>query len=90
MVALGEPGIGKSALLSEAVAIAARAGVLALSARAAEHERAVPYALIVDALDDHVASMGAARLRVAGPELAAVLPSAPGRVTGAKRSGPAV
>jgi predicted ATPase len=78
VVVLGEPGIGKSALLTEASAIAARAGLVALAGRAAEHERTVPYALIVDALDDHVASMGPARLRVAGPELAAVLPSARG------------
>src|SRR5689334_13848444 len=76
VVMLGEAGIGKTALLGEAIAAGKPAGCLVLAGRAAEHEREVPYGLIVDALDDHVASVGAARLRAVGPELAAVLPSA--------------
>jgi AAA ATPase domain len=76
VVMLGEAGIGKTALLGEAMAAGKQAGCLVLAGRAAEHEREVPYGLIVDALDDHVASVGPARLRVAGPELAGVLPSA--------------
>ncbi|HET7049319.1 MAG TPA: AAA family ATPase, partial [Solirubrobacteraceae bacterium] len=76
VVMLGEAGIGKTALLGEAIAVGNQGGCLVLAGRAAEHEREVPYGLIVDALDDHVASVGAARLRAAGPELAGVLPSA--------------
>ena len=62
LVVAGEPGIGKTALL-EAAAERAASGMLVVSARAAEHEREVPFALTVAALDDHVA-------------LAAVLPAA--------------
>jgi predicted ATPase len=76
LVMLGEAGIGKTALLGEAIAAGKQAGCLVLAARAAEHEREVPYGLIVDALDDHVALVGAVRLRAAGPDLGAVLPSA--------------
>src|SRR5690349_17537767 len=75
VVVLGEAGIGKTALLADAVETAERVGLQVLTGRAVEHEREVPYALIVDALDDHVASLGAARLRAVGTELAAVLPS---------------
>src|SRR5919206_4852164 len=91
VVVLGEAGIGKSALLADASGAARRAGLLVLAGRAAEHEREVPYGLVVDALDDHVASLGAARLQAVGPELAAVLPSArgPGSPAPARPSQPA-
>ena len=49
LAVLGEAGIGKSALLA---AIAARAAPLLVAAgRAAEHERDLPFALALDALD---------------------------------------
>ena len=78
----GEPGIGKSALLAELAERAAGAGLSVLDGRAAEHERDVPFALVVDALDDSVAAMGARRLQSLGEErlgeLGAVLPAAAG------------
>ena len=73
---VGEPGIGKSALLDGAAAAAADAGLLALAACAAEHERDVPFGLVVDALDDHVATLGPARLAALPAEVGAVLPAA--------------
>jgi DNA-binding CsgD family transcriptional regulator len=73
---LGEAGIGKSALLGEAGGLAAESGLLVLAGSAAEHERDVPFSLVVDALDDHVASLHPERVRSAGVELGAVLPSA--------------
>jgi DNA-binding NarL/FixJ family response regulator len=72
---LGEAGIGKSALLEELAAGAARAGLPVLVGRAAEQEREVPFALVVDALDEHAATLNPARLAAAGPELGLVLPS---------------
>ncbi|HST38383.1 MAG TPA: AAA family ATPase, partial [Conexibacter sp.] len=71
----GEAGIGKSALLDHAAVRSAADGLLVLAARAAEHERDVPFGLVVDALDDHVETLGAARLATLGPELEAVLPA---------------
>jgi DNA-binding CsgD family transcriptional regulator len=86
----GEPGIGKSALLAEAARQAEEAGLLVLVGRAAEHERDVPFSLVVDALDDQVASMAADRVEAAGTELAAVLPGAAGGPPGGELpAGPA-
>ncbi|MDX6721003.1 MAG: ATPase domain [Solirubrobacteraceae bacterium] len=51
---LGEAGIGKSSLLALAGELAADAELQVLVGRAAEHERAVPFALVIDALDDVV------------------------------------
>jgi DNA-binding CsgD family transcriptional regulator len=76
VVMLGEAGIGKSALLAEAIKTAGAAGLQTFVGRAAEHEREVPYALIVDALDRQAASMSSARRSTVRPELGAVLPSA--------------
>src|ERR687898_331497 len=73
---MGEAGIGKSALLIAMQERARAAGVLVLSGRAAEHERDVPFGLVVDALDDHVAAMHHRRGETIGPQLAAVLPAA--------------
>jgi DNA-binding CsgD family transcriptional regulator len=72
---LGEAGIGKSALLAVISELAVAANLLVLDGRAAEHERLVPFALVVDALDDVVATMHRQRLCTAGSELAAILPS---------------
>src|SRR5215210_6104287 len=47
----GEAGIGKSALLAAIGERARRAGLLVLEGRGAEHERAVPFGVAVDALD---------------------------------------
>jgi len=72
----GEAGIGKSALLGAVRERAEGAGMLVLEGRAAEHERSVPFGLVVDALDDHVATLHPRRVESVGPDLAAVLPAA--------------
>jgi DNA-binding CsgD family transcriptional regulator len=54
----GEPGIGKTRLLGELATLAAAHGLRVLSGRAAEFEREVPFALVVDALDDAVRDSG--------------------------------
>jgi len=73
---VGEAGIGKSALVDAAAVNARTAGLLVLDGRAAEHEREVPFGLVVDALDDHVATLDPTRVAAAGLELGAVLPAA--------------
>ena len=75
LVVMGEPGIGKTALLEVAAAHAAAAGLLTLEGRAAEHEREVPFALAVAALDDHVATLHPTRVSALAPVLGDVLPS---------------
>ncbi|RKQ84928.1 regulatory LuxR family protein [Solirubrobacter pauli] len=86
LVVVGEPGIGKTALLEAAAEQAAAAGLLTLPARAAEHEREVPFALAVAAFDDHVGSMHPTRVEALGPDLGAVLPAgAAGAVPTAER-----
>jgi len=76
LAVVGEAGIGKSALLDATAAAAERAGMLVLRGRAAEHEREVPFGLVVDALDDHVGGLHPSRLAAVGPELGVVLPAA--------------
>jgi predicted ATPase len=77
----GEPGIGKSRLLAEVAALARDRGLLVTAGRAAELERDLTFALLVDALEPLVADPA-----LAAPiaeleawqlgELAAVLPLA--------------
>src|SRR4051794_14648794 len=80
LVVSGEPGIGKTRLLSELAERAAGRRHPVYVGRGAELESELPFAIWVDALDDHVAGLGERRLetligeRVA--ELARVLPSA--------------
>jgi DNA-binding CsgD family transcriptional regulator len=76
----GEPGIGKTRLLTEIAAHEERREALVLVGRAAEFERDLPFAVWVDALDDYVRSLeGAALAEVADAavvdELATVLPA---------------
>ncbi len=77
----GEPGIGKSRLLAELCRRGEDRGYLVLEGRAAEFERDIPFGLIVDALNDYLASMEPAMLRAldedALSELASILPSLP-------------
>lgn len=55
---VGEAGIGKTTLLDHLGASANRAGALVLSGRCSEYERDVPYALMIEALDTHLATHG--------------------------------
>ncbi len=73
---MGEAGIGKSALLDEIAGRAGRAGMLVLRGRGAEHERAVPFGVVVDAFDDCVATGLPDDLATVAGVLAAILPSA--------------
>jgi DNA-binding CsgD family transcriptional regulator len=88
---VGEPGIGKSRLLGELGRRAAGRGHVVLAGRASELERDVPFALWVDALDDHIGRHGAALvegmaadeladLAVALPALARITAEAPAAV----------
>ena len=63
VVVSGEPGIGKTRLLDElAERAAARRRHPVFVGRGAELEPELPFAIWVDALDDHVASLGERRL----------------------------
>ena len=77
----GEPGIGKSRLLAELCRRGEDRGYLVLEGRAAEFERDIPFGLIVDALNDYLASLEPAMLRAldedALSEIASILPSLP-------------
>jgi DNA-binding NarL/FixJ family response regulator len=73
---IGEAGIGKSALLGAIADTARDRDVLVLEGVAAEHERDVPFGVVIDALDDHVATLHPRRLDALGPDLGAVLPAA--------------
>jgi DNA-binding CsgD family transcriptional regulator/tetratricopeptide (TPR) repeat protein len=94
---VGEPGAGKTRLLGELAAEAARGGVDVLAGRAAGFEQEMPFGVVVDALDDQVESglPGLATRLGAGTcgLLATVLPSlraaAPGLDGPADPEGPA-
>ena len=74
---LGEAGIGKTALLAALGERRARAGLLVLEGRGAEHERDVPFGVVVDALDEHVATLSPRRVADARRRISAsVLPAA--------------
>jgi DNA-binding CsgD family transcriptional regulator len=75
----GEPGIGKSRLLGELAHRAEARRWLVLDGRATEFEQDVPFAAIVDALNDCLGSQGSSFVRALEPaalqELAEVFPS---------------
>ena len=73
---VGEAGIGKTTLLDHLGASARTAGALVLSARCSEYERDVPYALLIDALDAHLAQHGVPALPQA--QLTALARDVPG------------
>ncbi len=73
VVVSGEPGIGKTRLLAELQSSAESRGHLVLSGRAAELERDLPFGVLVDALDEYLASLGRRRLTQLGPEIGAEL-----------------
>jgi ATP/maltotriose-dependent transcriptional regulator MalT len=76
---LGEPGIGKTRLLSELAARAELRGHLVLSGSASELERELPFSVFVHALDEYVESLDPNLLSTLDDdvqaELAHVLPS---------------
>ena len=59
---VGEPGIGKTRLLSELGRRADEHGRLVLSGSASELEHELPFGLFVDALDDYVHALEPQRL----------------------------
>ena len=75
----GEPGIGKTRLLSELAARAGARGHLVLSGAASEFENDLPFSVFVDALDEYVAGLEPGRLAVLDnavkAELAHIFPS---------------
>jgi hypothetical protein len=58
---VGEPGIGKTALLRELIERASERGDLVLAGRGAEFERDIPFGVWVDALDDYAGALGGDR-----------------------------
>ncbi|HSC73399.1 MAG TPA: AAA family ATPase [Gaiellaceae bacterium] len=79
ILVVGEPGIGKTRLLTEFGARADAAGHLVLSGSASELEHDLPFSVFVDALDEYVRGLAAERLAVLDDdvrtELAHVFPS---------------
>lgn len=75
----GEPGIGKTRLLSELVARAELRRHLVLSGSASELERDLPFSIFVDALDEYLGSLDVGQLSALDDdvqaELAHVFPS---------------
>ena len=75
----GEPGIGKSRLLSELAALADARGHLVLEGGASEPERDVPLWVFADALDEYLHGLEASRLEALAAEslseLAGVFPA---------------
>jgi DNA-binding CsgD family transcriptional regulator len=76
---IGEPGIGKTRLLAEFSARAKRAGSLVLAGRATEFALQTPFGVVVEAIDDYLASIEAQQLGWIGADLlgllAAIFPS---------------
>ena len=76
---IGEPGIGKTRLLSELAALGDESGCIVLSGSGSEFEQDLPFWVFVDALDEYVAGLDPRRLEsleegVRG-DLAGLLPS---------------
>jgi hypothetical protein len=53
----GDPGMGKTSMLADLGARARASGRLVLAGRAVEFGQEMPFGVIIDALDDHLASM---------------------------------
>ena len=76
---VGEPGIGKSAVLAQLAQRAERRGCLVLEGSAAEFEQELAFGVLIDALDAYVQSLGRTVVERLGAdgltELADVFPS---------------
>lgn len=79
LVVSGPLGIGKSRLLAVTARRARACGHITLSGRGSEFERGVPYAAVVDALDDHIEALPRSEMIALGDnlrrELSAVFPA---------------
>ena len=82
LAVVGEPGIGKTSVMERLSELATARDWLVLAGRAAEFERELPFGVLVDALDDYLATLDHRRLERAGgermAELAAIFPSLDG------------
>ncbi|GII65559.1 transcriptional regulator [Sphaerisporangium krabiense] len=56
LAVVGEPGAGKSRLLTELAGLTAARSLTTLWGRAAEFEQMMPFSALIDALDDHLES----------------------------------
>jgi DNA-binding CsgD family transcriptional regulator/tetratricopeptide (TPR) repeat protein len=74
-VVVGDPGVGKSRLLTELADLARGGNLTTLVGRATEFEQELPLSPLIDALDDH--------LEARAEELAGRLPAAPMRLLAA-------
>ncbi len=87
----GEPGIGKTRLMSELSTAAQARGHLVLGGRGAEFERDIPFGVWIDALDDYLGMLGRNGLErlvgERGARLAEVFPAVAGQF-GLSRAGP--
>jgi DNA-binding CsgD family transcriptional regulator len=70
---IGEPGIGKTALITEARERGRQRGYEIFGGRAAEFERDLPFAIFTDALDQELGSLDEAQLRSLDDEDLALL-----------------
>lgn len=65
---LGDPGIGRTRILTEFAAVAERAGWSVLWGAGCELERAVPYGVFTNAVEDHLRALEPGRLAGLGAE----------------------
>ena len=72
---VGEPGIGKTRLLTELAERADARGMLVLSGSASEFERDLPFGVFVDALDEYLAGLPPGRLEGWDAALAGMFPA---------------
>ena len=83
----GDPGIGKTRLLTELTRQAAERGFLVLDGRAQHGGERVPFYALVDALDDYLAGLDLRELEADRDVLASIFPSL--RRPGMENAGPA-
>ncbi|MEV8508504.1 AAA family ATPase [Actinoplanes sp. NPDC051475] len=82
---VGEPGIGKTRLLAELAAYARERKLVTLTGRATEFESEIPFAVLTEALDDHVRRHGESlRARLADDDVRRL-----GEILDGLRNGPA-
>ncbi|HEU0089950.1 MAG TPA: AAA family ATPase [Pseudonocardiaceae bacterium] len=70
---VGEPGMGKTRLLAELSTRVRGQRPVVLGGQATEFERNVPFGVLVDALDDHLAAVEPPRLKQVCPDCRVVL-----------------